>query len=139
MTRQAFLAQMLVPPPSTSSPPFRPPAIILLLSLSSLRAIRSRSLSLAGPLSPPSHQKSRAIALGGLSTLTDSPVPYSRETCTRSTVFGALTTTTTDESKPLCPYTPLERALTHKSRRETRVGGRRETARKRRPTLRTFS
>jgi len=123
MTRQAFLAQMPVPPTalclSCVSSPRQSPSLSLSLSLS-LCSLHIRfcfffSLSLSsylssGPLSPPSHQKSRAIALGGLSTLTDSPVPPSRETCTRFTVFEALTTTTTatttrkPRANPSWPY-----------------------------------
>lgn len=91
MTRQAFLAQMPVSPPPPSRPP---PCTALCLShfvprqslfLFIVFASLSRSLN-SGPLSPPSHQKSRAIALGGLSTLLPTLRSHiAGETCTRST------------------------------------------------------
>lgn len=89
MTRQAFLAQMPVPPPPLAprsvSPISSPGNLLLSLFLFIVSASFSRSLD-SGPLSPPSHQKSRAIALGGLSTLLPTLRSHiAGETCTRST------------------------------------------------------
>lgn len=89
MTRQAFLAQM--PDPLS----FRPLGIFLSslpFSPTVSPLARSRSCSSVPPsLRSLPLQKSRAIALGGLSTLTDSR-SHIAETRARSTMFGTFTT-----------------------------------------------
>lgn len=134
MTRQAFLAQMPVPPPSTALCLSRfVPRQSLFLSLSPPPSVVFTPgfspfpvpFALSGPLSPPSHQKSRAIALGGLSTLTDSFGPIQpRDVHTFYRVRGPHDDDGRTKSKPLCPYTPRRRARAHgKTRARGRPSG----------------
>lgn len=114
--------------PSRSVSPVSSPSdhslyLALSLTLSSARPIRSCCLLLSPFVLVLSlHPLTRSLARSRwVVSLLLPTLPYSRETCTRSTVFGALTTTTTTTGEPkanlyaLIHYGALERAFTHSS------------------------